>query len=410
MSKILKYCYSNDTKCVVQSGNTSLVAGSVPIENEVIISMKKMNKIIELDPNSGVLECESGCILQDLELFANEQNRIIPYDLGAKGSCLIGGNLATNAGGLRFIKYGPLHGNVLGLEVVLPNGDIIDLMSKMRKDNTGYHLRHLFIGSEGTLGIITKVSILCPMKFRNRIATLLSLKSFDRLLQIYRIIQTEFNEYLSCFEMMDLSSIEAVVHNLDYPHPLQEPYPFYVMFEFSTNDQQYLENRLFDLFERLTKDSIILNGTFVTDAESQKYQKLKAYRELITEGLKKDGHAYKYDISLPLNVYYEVVEVMRKRLQHSNCTRVCGYGHIGDGNLHFNVTSKTYDQDILNQIEPFLYEYVSKHRGSISAEHGIGFKKKDYLSYSKSAEAIQLMKQIKQLFDSKQILNPNKIF
>lgn len=168
MSNILKYAYANDIKCVVQSGNTGLVGGSVPIDGEIVISMRKMNKILNLDENSGVLECESGCILQNVEEFVNEKNRLVPYDLGSKGSCLIGGNvdkelcqinfylknpnwfktgnLATNAGGLRYIKYGSLHGNVLGLEVVLSNGQVVDLLSKMRKDNTGYHLRHLFIG------------------------------------------------------------------------------------------------------------------------------------------------------------------------------------------------------------------------------------------------------------------------
>lgn len=146
VSQILKYSFEHKVKCVVQSGNTSLVVGSVPIDDEVIISMRRMNKIINLDDDSGVLQCESGCILQDLEQYVNNRNRLIPYDLGAKGSCLIGGNIATNAGGLRFIRYGPLHGNVLGLEIVLPNGKILDLMSSMRKDNTGYHLRHLFIG------------------------------------------------------------------------------------------------------------------------------------------------------------------------------------------------------------------------------------------------------------------------
>lgn len=146
VSNILKYCHHNDLKCVVQSGNTSLVAGAVPVKDEIVISMKKMNKILDFDDHLGIMTCESGCILSNLEEHANEKNRLVPYDLGAKGSCLIGGNLATNAGGLRFIKYGPLHANVLGLEAVLPDGTILDLMSHMRKDNTGLHLRHLFIG------------------------------------------------------------------------------------------------------------------------------------------------------------------------------------------------------------------------------------------------------------------------
>lgn len=168
VSSILKYAHSTGIKCVVQSGNTSLVAGAVPVEGEVVISMKRMNQILSLDDHSGVLQCEAGCILEHLETFVNGRGRIVPYDLGAKGSCMIGGNVATNAGGLRFIKYGPLAGTVLGLEVVLPDGSILDLMSSMRKDNTGYHLRQLFIGSEGTLGVITKVALFCPMAFKHR--------------------------------------------------------------------------------------------------------------------------------------------------------------------------------------------------------------------------------------------------
>lgn len=346
--------------------------------------------------------------------------------------------MATNAGGLRYIKYGSLHGNVLGLEVVLSNGQVVDLLSKMRKDNTGYHLRHLFIGlhytpftvnnsagglnkcivfqfagSEGTLGIITKVAILCPMLPKHKIVSLIALESFKKLLELYATVQRELGEYVSCFEMMDTYSIEAVVNNLKYPQPFSERYPFYVMFELSSNDGPYLEGRLLSLLERLDADKAILNGTFVSDSDQQKFAKLRSYRENITHALNLDGRgSYKYDISLDLSVYYQIVEIMRKKLQENNCqfTTVCGYGHIGDCNLHFNVTSKEFDPKILNLIEPSLYEFVAKHRGSISAEHGIGYKKRQYLSYSKTPEAIQLMKQIKHLLDPKQILNPNKLF
>lgn len=167
-------------------------------------------------------------------------------------------------------------------------------------------------------------------------------------------------------------------------------------------------NRLLDWFEGQHSKSAILDGTFAIDTES-KFSELKSYRELITEGLRKDGFCYKYDISLPLSVYYHAVEVMRTRLEGADCTRICGYGHIGDCNLHFNVTSKQFDADILSRIEPFIYEFVSQHKGSISAEHGIGMKKRQFLSYSKSQEAIEVMRQLKGLLDPKSILNPHKV-
>ena len=257
--------------------------------------------------------------------------------------------------------------------------------------------------------MITKVAILCPRSFKHKIASLVALESFDKLLNFYSTVQMELGEYLSCFEMMDRSSMEAVVMNLGFARPLDDLYPFYVMFELSTNDGPYVEGRLLQLLDRLHSNPTILNGTYASDSEQQKFTKLRNYRECITEGLRKDGAGYKYDVSIPLSNYYNVVEIMRERLQGSPFPRICGYGHIGDCNLHFNVTSKQFEPEILNLIEPYLYSLVQSFHGSVSAEHGIGFKKRQYLSYSKSAEAIELMRQIKQMFDRKMILNPHKL-
>ena len=240
--------------------------------------------------------------------------------------------------------------------------------------------------------------------------SLIALDSFDKLLKFYSTVQIEIGEYLSCFEMLDRQSMESVVDNLGYTRPFDELYPFYVMFELSSNDGSHLEDRLLQLFEQVQADSTILNGTYASDSEQQKFIKLRNYRECITEGLRKDGVGYKYDISIPLNEFYNVVSVMRERLRDSNFTRICGYGHLGDNNLNFNVTSKQFDPVILQLIEPYIYTLVSNLQGSISSEHGIGYKKRQYLSYSKSPEAIKIMKQIKHLFDPKSILNPNKLF
>lgn len=421
VSEILKYAHREGLKCVVQSGNTSLVAGAVPVADEVVINMRRLNRILSLDEHSGVVRCEAGVVLETLERFVNDHHRLVPYDLGAKGSCLVGGNVATNAGGLRFIRYGPLHGTVVGLEVVLADGTVLDLMSAMRKDNTGYHLRQLFIGSEGTLGVITKVALFCPMAFKHRTAALLALPDFPTLLSVFRVVQAELGEYLSCFEMFDQSSLEAVVENLKYPKPFPDAHhhPFYAMFELSGNDGAHLETRLLALLERLWHSSQIREATYAPDSQSAKFAQLRNYREHITLGLRADGAGYKYDVSLPLPVFYEVVEVMRERLLEKeknshekpfSVTRVCGYGHLGDGNLHFNVTSPTYQPALLAAIEPALYELVAAHGGSISAEHGIGAKKRPYLRYSKSAEAVRLMGRLKaEVFDVRGTLNPGKV-
>ncbi|XP_054156823.1 D-2-hydroxyglutarate dehydrogenase, mitochondrial-like [Oppia nitens] len=410
VSQVMAYLNDQSLPCVIQSGNTSLVAGSVPFDDEIIISMAKMRQIISFDETSGILVTESGVVLQTLEDYVNERGYIMPYDLGAKGSCLIGGNLATNAGGLRFIRYGSLHGSVLGVEVVLPDGRLLDLMSCMRKDNTGYDLKQLFIGSEGTLGVITKVSIQCPLKLRHQTVALVAVNSFDDLLKIYHKIRCDLTEYLTTFEMMDDIAMDAVVTNLKQTHPLNgNSSPFYVMFKLAANDCEHMEKRLAQVIEQLMDKQLISDGTYVSDDNLQRFQKLKSYRERIAEGLLVDGYSYKYDISLPLNVFYEIVNVMKDRLKTTKCLRVCGYGHIGDSNLHLNMTSKVFDTDIKSQIEPFLYEYIAKHKGSISAEHGLGLMKNRYLSYSKPAEAISMMKDIKRLIDPKNILNPNKM-
>lgn len=238
---------------------------------------------------------------------------------------------------------------------------------------------------------------------------MLSLRTYEDLLKAYHLIRCELSEYLAAFEMMDSVALDAVLTNLNQSHPLNSREQFYVLIELSANDANHMENRLSQTLEKLMSDNIVTDGTFSSDVNLQKFLKLKSYRERIAEGLLKDGYCYKYDVSLPLNVYYELVQVMRERLKDTKCVRICGYGHLGDSNLHFNVTSKQFDKQIIDLIEPFLYEYICEHRGSISAEHGLGLKKNSHIHYSKKCEAIILMKQIKNLFDPKHLLNPGKV-
>lgn len=392
---------------MVQSGRTSLVCGSVPFKNEIVLSIEKMNTIENFDGTSGILTCGAGCILQNLEEYVSERNHVIPYDLGAKGSCFIGGNVSTNAGGIRFLRYGSLRGSVLGLEAVCGDGTIMDLMSSMRKDTTGYDLKQLFIGSEGSLGVVTKVNILCPPMPRHKAVIVLCASSFQDVLTIYQFIRNSCNEYLSAFELFDQLSLNAVTSNLGLS-PLLGDHPFNILIELGSNDEENMAKRMDRSLKDLSNQGLVLDGTFTSD--ESKMAKLWSYRERIAEALLRDGYCYKYDVSLPLTDFYKPVEIFRDRLSsNTSVKRVCGYGHVADFNLHLNITSQSFDPNLKSLIEPFVYEWISKVKGSISSEHGLGMAKRNYIHYSKSYEAIAMMKQLKKLFDPYSILNPNKV-
>ncbi|UYV82982.1 D2HGDH [Cordylochernes scorpioides] len=404
VSKILAYCNEKHLAVCPQGGNTGLVGGSVPVFDEIILSMSLMNQIISFDDVTGILQCEAGCILENLEHYASERKHVVPIDLGAKGSCHIGGNVSTNAGGIRLFRYGSLLGNVLGLEVVLPSGKILDMMSPLRKDNTGYHLKHLFIGCEGTLGVITKVALLCPTKPNSTTVALLGCKSFQLLLQTFKVSKELLAENLLSFEMMDAASMDAVEKNMKMTNPIS-PQPFYIVMEVSGHSTAHTEERMMTCVEALMEQQLVEDGTFTSDLS--KVQNLWALRERMAEALLHDGYCYKYDISLPLLKFYDIVEEMKKHVG-DKVTRCCGYGHVGDGNIHFNITTPAYSAEITKLIEPYVFEWTSKNRGSISAEHGLGFKKRNHIHFSKSPECVDLMKKWKNLMDPNGILNPYK--
>ncbi|XP_076035373.1 D-2-hydroxyglutaric acid dehydrogenase [Oratosquilla oratoria] len=402
---IMKHCSERKLAVCPQGGNTGLVGGSVPVFDEVVVSTALMNKIESLDELSGVMVCQSGCVLETLDNYLSENGLMMPLDLGAKGSCHIGGNVSTNAGGLRLLRYGSLHGSVLGLEAVLASGEVVDCLSSLKKDNTGYDLKHLFIGSEGTLGIVTKVAIQCPTKPRSVTLAFLGLESFDDVLNTFKECKAKLGEILSSCEFIDASSMECVTQNLNLKSPI-EPYPFYMLIEAAGSNGDHDEEKLNNFLEETMGSGMVSDGT--VSSEPSRMMTLWALRERIAEALLHDGYTYKYDISIPLLDFYKVVEDMRERLGDS-VVRCCGYGHVGDGNLHLNITTREYDQEIFHRIEPFVYERTSQVKGSISAEHGLGFKKRNYIGYSKSDNAVHLMKQLKKMMDPQGILNPYKV-
>uniref|UniRef100_A0A8C6D200 D-2-hydroxyglutarate dehydrogenase, mitochondrial n=1 Tax=Moschus moschiferus TaxID=68415 RepID=A0A8C6D200_MOSMO len=404
VAHILRYCHERNLAVNPQGGNTGMVGGSTPVFDEIILSTALMNQVLSFHDVSGVLVCQAGCILEALSQYVEERGFVMPLDLGAKGSCHIGGNVATNAGGLRFLRYGSLRGTVLGLEVVLADGTVLNCLTSLRKDNTGYDLKQLFIGSEGTLGVITAVSILCPPKPSAVNVAFLGCPGFAEVLQTFRTCRAMLGEILSAFEFMDAECMKLVRFHLGLSCPVQES-PFYVLVETAGSGPQHDAEKLGHFLEQVLDSGLVTDGTL--GSNERRIRMLWALRERITEALSHDGYVYKYDLSLPLDRLYDLVDDLRVRLGPS-AKRVVGYGHLGDGNLHLNVTAETFCASLLGALEPYVYEWTAGQWGSVSAEHGLGFKKKDVLGYSKPPEALQLMRQVKALLDPKGILNPYK--
>ncbi|KAH8702031.1 actin interacting protein 2 [Talaromyces proteolyticus] len=415
VSKILKYCNEHKLAVVPQGGNTGLVGGSVPVFDEIVINTARMNNIRSFDEESGVFVADAGVILEVADSYLAERGYLFPLDLGAKGSCHIGGNVATNAGGLRLLRYGSLHGNVLGLEAVLPDGTIVDSLSKLRKNNTGYDFKQLFIGAEGTIGIITGISIICPPRAKAVNVAYFGLESFDHVRKAFREAKGQLSEILSAFELMDGRSQGLVRESTGNKQPLEGDHPFYCLIETSGSNAEHDIAKLEAFLEHVLGEGIVADGVLAQD-ETQ-IQSLWRWREGITEALSHLGGTYKYDVSIPLPELYQLVEDCKARLTEKGLVgdddsypvrAVVGYGHMGDSNLHLNVSVRQYNKEVEKAIEPWVYEWIAKRNGSISAEHGLGVAKKEFIGYSQNETNVKLMKQLKNLYDPNGIMNPYK--
>ncbi|QDZ18998.1 FAD-binding domain-containing protein [Chloropicon primus] len=407
VSRILKHCNERNLAVVPQGGNTGLVGGSVPVFDEIIVSMARLNEVKSIDPLSGVLVCQAGCILQHLDDRVAKEGLMMPLDLGAKGSCHIGGNISTNAGGIRYLRYGSLHGSVLGLEVVLANGEVLDVLQSLRKDTTGYDLKQLFIGAEGTLGLVTAAAIHCPPRPKAKNATFLACATFSKVLETFRKAKADLGEILSAFEFLDKESLDLAVGTYeDVKSPLPgSPERFYVLLETSGSNEDHDNEKLHAFLEAALESGAISDGAVAQDGTQ-----LKAFwriREGVPEALNTHKAMYKYDLSIPQSTMYGLVEDMRARVGDRAYT--VGYGHLGDGNLHLNVVADAYSEELTSLIEPFVYERTAELGGSVSAEHGLGQMKADCIGYTKGDSAVSLMRLVKKTLDPKGILNPYKV-
>lgn len=406
VSSILKYCNEHKLAVVPQGGNTGLVGGSVPVFDEIVINMSRMNQVHSFDEVSGSLVVDAGCILEVVDQYLASKGYIFPLDLGAKGSCHIGGNVATNAGGLRLLRYGSLHGNVLGLEVVMPDGTIMNDLCTLRKNNTGFDLKQLHIGAEGTIGIITKISVQCPQRSSAVNVAFFGLESFEKVQEAFKEAKHQLSEILSAFELMDSKSQNLVQQVRGANKPLADDHPFYCLIETSGSNGDHDYEKLEKFLEDVMGKEIITDGVLAQDETQLK--SLWSWREGVPECLGHWGGTYKYDVSIPISDMYRLVEDVQVRMEEAGLVGesddypvvgICGYGHMGDSNLHLNIAVRRYEPAIEAVLEPFVYEWIAERSGSISAEHGLGIAKKKFIGYSRDQTIIGLMKQIKNLYD-----------
>ena len=414
VSNILKFAYKKNISCIPQGGNTGLVGGQIPFNKDhIVISLERLNKIREINPTDQSVTVEAGLILSDLQNKCEENNLIFPLSLASEGSCSLGGNIASNAGGVAVLYYGNTRELVMGLEVVLSDGSIINNLKTLIKDNTGYSIKDLFIGSEGTLGVITAATLKVFPKPKNMYTALLSVDSPKQSIEILNYIRNNLSIPLTAFELMNNFSIELVNKHMDKASIPIEKFKWLILVEFSSievskNEKDKIENLLNEiLHQNLAKDIFI--------SQSSKQAKDMWYiRESISEAQKKEGGSIKNDISIPIkdiSKFINNAEKISKKVIPGSRSVI--FGHIGDGNIHFNISQPVKsDKDKFIKKDKKLRKKINdltiELNGSISAEHGIGLTKKaDLKKYMK--KDVELFKLIKKSFDPKNIMNPGKI-
>ena len=407
LSQIMALCHEYNQPVVVQGGLTGLAGGATPQAAEFAISLERMAGIEAIDPRAMTLTAHAGTPLQVLQDAAAEHNLFMPLDLGARGSCHIGGNVATNAGGTEVIRYGMTRAMVLGLEAVLADGTVINAMNKMVKNNSGYDLKHLFIGSEGTLGIVTRVVIQLQPQALSSHTALCALKDYDSVTQLLATLKHELSAGLTGFELMWDNYFNKVLEvESDLQNPFTEPHPFYLLVEYKDNDAlsggERFESVLFAQLEAgLLTDALIAQS-------HQDAEKFWQIRDGIGELFKVLGPVSNQDVSLPIaDIGVFAADLEQRLKQNYSNIGVLLFGHIGDNNLH--VCAYTGREEDKGAINKDIMLMIGEYSGAITAEHGVGVIKRDFLDQSRTASEIALMKTIKLAMDPKGILNPNRV-
>jgi FAD/FMN-containing dehydrogenase len=413
VSAICKLATEHRIALVPQGGNTGLVGGQTPHNGEVVVSMRRMDKIREVDPASNTMTCEAGVVLQVAQQRASELDRLFPLSLGAEGSCTIGGNLSTNAGGTAALAYGVAREMALGLEVVLADGRVLNALSKLKKDNTGYDLRNLFIGAEGTLGIITAATLKLFPKPRAVETAYVGLKSPADALKLLSIAQNEAAGSLTSFELLaDIAVDFSIRHGIDIRDPLVSKHPWYVLMELSSSRDD-ARAALESILAKGMEDGIVDDAVIAANlSQRASFWKL---RDEMSAAQKPEGGSIKHDISVPVAAVPDFIEEANAAVvKLIPGSRPVPFGHLGDGNIHYNVSQPVGGDaaEFLarwHQVNEVVFAIVLRMGGSISAEHGIGVLKRDELPEVKDKVAIELMRSIKAMLDPLGIMNPGKV-
>jgi len=409
VQKIVQFANENQVAIVPSGGRTGLSAGAVASNDELVIVMDYMNKVVDFNPIDRSVTVQGGMITEQLQAFAEEQGLYYPVDFASAGSSQIGGNISTNAGGIKVIKYGMTRDWVLGLTVVTGKGEILNLNKGLVKNNTGYDLRHLFIGAEGTLGIITEATIKLTRTPKDLTVMVLGVPSMPAVMDVLKTFQSNLD--LTAFEFFSENALAKVTAHHSLQRPFEAITPYYALLEFEAENEGVMESAM-QLFEECMENGWVEDGV-ISQNETQ-LQNLWSLREFISETISHET-PYKNDLSVIVSKVPEFLKAVDTFVEETYPGfEIVWFGHIGDGNLHLNILKpKDMDQteffEKCHQVSAKVFTITQAFGGSVSAEHGVGLVKKDFLHFSRSPEEILYMKAIKNAFDPNKIMNPGKM-
>ncbi len=417
VATVLSICNEAGIGVVPHGGNTGYCGGATPDASgrQIVLAMRRMNRVREVDAANFSITAEAGCVLADVQRAAEQAGRYFPLALGSEGSCQVGGNLSTNAGGLAALRYGVARELVLGLEVVLPDGRVLDGLKSLRKDNTGYDLRHLFLGAEGTLGVITAASLKLFPPPRTVVTAFVAVADVVAAVELLGRLRAATGDEVTSFELLPRFGIELVVRHVSgVRDPLDRPHDWYVLCEIaSARDDPGLRTILEETLAASMDDGRVRDAV-IAESGAQR-DAMWRMRESVPEAQRREGASIKHDVSVPVAQLPEfVVRATAAVLAIVPDGRMLVYGHVGDGNLHFNVTAPAGGDaaaflSCSDAIANAVYAQVHEFRGSISAEHGIGQLKRRELARYKSRVDLELMHALKQAIDPRGIMNPGKV-
>jgi FAD/FMN-containing dehydrogenase len=417
VSRLIALCASHHVPIVPQGGNTSFCGGGIPDQagNSIILSLNRMNKIREIDVENNTITVDAGVILSNVQVAAAECDRLFPLSLAAEGSCTIGGNLATNAGGVHVLRYGNMRELTLGLEVVTPTGEIWNGLRGLRKDNTGYSLKDIYIGSEGSLGVITGATLKLFTLHPVQIISLMKVADIHQVIELFELVRTKFDSSLTAFELICPKLLHLVKEaNPDLSIPMHIDENWFVLIERSSSETWNDAQGLFELTIAAAVEAGLIVDAVIASSISQAKQ-LWSIRELVPEAQSLLGPNIKHDISLPISQLASFVEEAGAQIKsYWPDTEVLVFGHVGDGNLHYNIAANRKAFSDMHEtrrhaISDLVHDLVYLRNGSMSAEHGIGQSKLAELVRRKSTVEIALMKSIKLALDPNNLMNPGKL-